>query len=295
LKVPRIGLGTAHIGKYGQEEAVAIVQKSLEMGINFIDTAPLYQTETYIGIALEGVDRNSYVLASKVGQLPGPNNTRINIYTRDAILSHIEDSLKRLKLDRIDILHIHDADKHYRPALDEAYPTLAELRNQGVIKAVGAGMNQWEMLLDFAKNADFDCFLLAGRYTLLEQTSLDALQYFQDHQIGVFAGGVYNSGILATGATSNAQYNYDTAPPEIMARARKLESLCQKHNVPLNAAAVQFVWTHPAFTSLVIGADRVEQVEENLNTLDVPIPQAFWAELRESGLVAPGSPLPGSA
>jgi D-threo-aldose 1-dehydrogenase len=202
--VPRIGLGTAHIGKGGTHEAIAIVQKAMELGINFIDTAPLYQTEDYVGMALEGVARDSYVLATKVGQLPGPDNTRINIYSRDAILSHVEASLKRLKMDRIDILHIHDADMHYEAALNEAYPTLAELRSQGVIKAVGAGMNQWEMLLDFAKNADFDCFLLAGRYTLLEQTSLDALNYFRDHQVGIFAGGVYNSGILATGATSNA-------------------------------------------------------------------------------------------
>ena len=136
--------------------------------------------------------------------------------------------------------------------------------------------------------------MLAGRYTLLEQTSLDALNYFREHQVSIFAGGVYNSGILATGATSNAQYNYAVAPPEIMSRARKLETICQRYNVPLNAAAVQFVWAQPACTSLVIGADQVDQVKVNLDTLDVPIPAAYWAELQAEGLIADGAPLPQS-
>jgi D-threo-aldose 1-dehydrogenase len=153
-------------------------------------------------------------------------------------------------------------------------------------------MNQWEMEVEFAKHADFDCFLLAGRYTLLEQTSLDALAFFQDKQISVFAGGVYNSGILATGATSNAQYNYAVAPTHIMERARKLEAVCQQYNVPLNAAAVQFVWAQPAITSLVIGANQSQQVADNLATLDVAIPAEFWSELRTQGLVEAEAPLP---
>ena len=160
-------------------------------------------------------------------------------------MQSIENSLNALKIDRIDILHIHDADNHFDQALNEAFPTLAELRSQGVIRAVGAGMNQWEMEVEFAKHADFDCFLLAGRYTLLEQTSLDALKFFGEKKISVFPGGVYNSGILATGATSNAQYQYSTAPTEMMEKTRKLEAICTQHNVPLNAAAVQFIACAP--------------------------------------------------
>jgi D-threo-aldose 1-dehydrogenase len=153
-------------------------------------------------------------------------------------------------------------------------------------------MNQWQMEVEFAKHADFDCFLLAGRYTLLEQTSLDALKFFGEKKMSVFAGGVYNSGILATGATSNAQYQYSAAPPAIMEKAKKLEGLCTQHNVPLNAAAVQFVWAHSSITSLVIGADEIDQVAANLATITVNIPAAFWADLRESGLVEADAPLP---
>ncbi len=293
LHVPRIGLGTAHIGKQGDTDtAVAIVQKALELGINFIDTAPLYKTEPFLGIALNGVPRDSYILATKVGRLPDGKGGFTFNYSRDEVLQSIENSLNALKIDRIDILHIHDADNHFEQALNEAYPTLAELRSQGVIKAVGAGMNQWEMEVEFAKQADFDCFLLAGRYTLLEQTSLDALKFFGEKKMSVFLGGVYNSGILATGATANAQYQYSAAPTQIMEKTRRLEALCTRHNVPLNAAAIQFVWAHPSVTSLVIGADQVDQVAANLATRDVPIPPVFWEDLRASGLVEAAAPLP---
>lgn len=292
LKVSRIGLGTAHVGKGSDAQGVAIIQKALELGMTFLDTAPLYKTERYLSLALAGVPRDSYVLATKVGRLPDGQGGFTFNFSREDVLRSIDNSLKALKIDRIDILHIHDPDNHYRTALDEAFPTLAELRSQGVIKAVGSGMNQWQMLADFARNADFDCFLLAGRYTLLEQTSLDALKLFHQKKMSVFLGGVYNSGILATGATANATYNYHLAPPEIMDKARRLETICAKHNVPLNAAAVQFVNANPAVTSLVIGADQVEQVAENINALYVPIPDAFWDDLRAEGLIETDAPTP---
>jgi D-threo-aldose 1-dehydrogenase len=257
LKVSRIGLGTAHVGKSTDEHGVAIIQKALELGINFLDTAPLYKTERYLGLALAGVPRDSYVLATKVGRLPDGQGGFTFNYSRDDVLRSIENSLNTLKIDRIDILHIHDPDNHYQQALDEAFPTLAELRSQGVIKAVG-----------------------------------DALELFRQKKISVFPGGVYNSGILATGATANATYNYRLAPPEMMDKARRLEAVCAKHNVPLNAAAVQFVNTHPAVTSLIIGANQVEQVEENLKALYVPIPAAFWDDIREAGLIEAGAPTP---
>jgi D-threo-aldose 1-dehydrogenase len=292
LKVSRIGLGTAHVGKGTDAHGVAIIQKALELGITFLDTAPLYNTERYLGLALAGVPRDSYVLATKVGRLPDGSGGFSFDFSREGVLRSIDNSLNMLKIDRIDILHIHDPDNHYRQALDEAFPTLAELRSQGVIKAVGSGMNQWQMLADFARNADFDCFLLAGRYTLLEQTSLGALELFGQKKMSVFPGGVYNSGILATGATANATYNYHLAPPEIMNKAKRLEAVCARHNVPLNAAAVQFVNAHPSVTSLIIGADQVEQVEQNLKALYVPIPAAFWDDLRAEGLIEPDAPTP---
>jgi D-threo-aldose 1-dehydrogenase len=292
LKVSRIGLGTAHVGKGSDAQGVAIIQKALELGMTLLDTAPLYKTERYLGLALAGVPRDSYVLATKVGRLPDGQGGFTFNFSREDVLRSIDNSLKALKIDRIDILHIHDPDNHYHQALDEAFPTLAELRSQGVIKAVGSGMNQWQMLADFARNADFDCFLLAGRYTLLEQTSLGAMELFHQKKMSVFPGGVYNSGILATGATGNATYNYHLAPPEIMGKARRLETICAKHNVPLNAAAVQFVNANPAVTSLVIGADQVEQVQQNLDALYVPIPAAFWDDVRAEGLIEAGAPTP---
>ena len=292
LEVPRMGLGTGPLTRYGTDEAIRIVQRALEVGVNFIDTAPLYGSETCVGLALQGLPRDSYILATKVGRIPQDGGGFRFDFSRDGVLRSIENSLKALQLDRIDILHIHDADDHYEQALNEAFPTLAELRGQGVIQAVGAGMNQWQMQMEFAKHADFDCFLLAGRYTLLEQTALEALQFFKDNDIGVFAAGIYNSGILATGATENATYNYHLAPPEIKDKARRLEGIAARYKVPLNAAAVQFVWAHPAYTSLLIGADRVGQVSENINTLAVKIPDAFWQEAVAEGLIPADAPLP---
>lgn len=296
LYVPVIGLGTAHIaGYYGtppsEERAVKIVQLALENGMNFFDTAPLYRTEKYLGKALAGVPRASYVLATKVGRLPNPDGGQMLFdFSRDGVLRSIENSLRDLNLDRVDILHIHDPDHHYAQALNEAFPTLAELRSQGVIKAVGAGMNQYQMLVDFARNADFDCFLLAGRYTLLEQHSLQALNFFREKQISVFAGGVFNSGILATGVIDKALYQYSPAPDHIKDQVMRIQAICTRYNVPLNAAAVQFVKAHPAVASLVLGADSPEQIISNRKTLDANIPAAFWADLRAEGLIAETSP-----
>ena len=297
LEVPRIALGCAHIGKNGRDEAIACVHSALELGIDYLDTAPLYKSEAYMGEALQGVPRDSYILATKIGRLPDGQGGFIFDYTRDGVLRSLENSLSALRIDRVDILHIHDPDVEdkYEEAINEGYPALAELRSQGVVSAIGAGMNEWEMELDFSRAGDFDCFLLAGRYTLLEQTSLAALQEWQDRGIGVFAGGIFNSGILATGDSEVARYNYELAPPHIRARARQLEAICGRYQVPLNAAALQFVQAHPAYTSLIIGADRAPQVAENLAALQVDIPAAFWQELVEVGLVDAAAPLPGAA
>lgn len=297
LEFTRIAQGCAHIGKFGREEAIGIVHSALELGIDYLDTAPLYKSEEYMGEALQGIPRDSYTLATKIGRLPDGRGGFIFDYTRDGVLRSLENSLNALKLDRVDILHIHDPDVEdkYEEALREGYPALDELRSQGVVSAIGAGMNEWEMELDFSRAGNFDCFLLAGRYTLLEQTALGALQEWRERGISVFAGGIFNSGILATGDSEVASYEYDLAPPHIRAKARELEAVCRRHQVPLNAAALQFVWAHPAYAALIVGADRVAQVADNLAAFEVEIPPAFWQELVECGLVDAEAPLPGAS
>ncbi|MSP13778.1 MAG: aldo/keto reductase [Chloroflexi bacterium] len=299
LQVTSMGLGAAPLGKIDRvidtKTGVDIIHYALDHGVRFIDTAPLYgggESERRIGIALAGIPRDSYVLATKVGRLITPEGEIVYNFSRDGVLQSIEDSLKRLRLDRIDILHIHDPDNHYRQALDEAYPTLADLRSQGVIKAVGSGMNQWQMLADFARNADFNCFLLAGRYSLLEQTSLDMLKLCQEKGIGIFLGGVYNSGILARGPRPGAQYNYQDPPPAILERVKRIEAVCNLHGVPLNVAAIQFARVHPAVTSIVIGAESAAEVAANIQALSFPIPSQLWVDLRAAGLLEEKAPAP---
>ena len=300
LVLPVLGLGCAPLGKLPsftpEGQALDTVSYSLENGVTFFDTAPLYgrgMSEQRLGAALSGVPRDSYVLATKVGRLVLPDGSVRFDFTRDGVLRSIEESLERLQLPRIDILHIHDPDNHPREALDVVFPVLADLRSQGVIRAVGAGMNQAEMLAHFARNADFDCFLLAGRYTLLEQGALDELlPLCQEKGIALFLGGVLNSGILATGAVAGAKYNYADAPPEILERVRRIEVVCSRHRVPLRVAALQFPLAHPAVSSMVVGAISPQEVEQNLQALDIAVPMDVWEELRAEGLLHEEAPVP---
>ena len=305
LHVPSIGLGTAPLGAPTAQpepdpQALATVQVAFDAGLRFVDTAPFYgagRSERLLGAALRDVPRDSYVLATKVGRLVvpgegGPAHTVFN-WTRDGILRSIDESLTRLGLDRIDLLHLHDPDTAYHDALEVAFPVLAQLRDEGVIQAVGAGMNQWEMLLDFARHGAFDCFLLAGRYTLLEQSAArEFLPYCQAHGISVFLGGIYNSGILATGPRPGATYNYAAAPAEVLARVSRIEAVCTRHGVPLRVAATQFPLAHPAVTALLVGARSPDEVQAAIAALQVPIPPELWQELRMEGLLEEGVPVP---
>lgn len=301
LHVAKLGLGAAPLGNVWnpmpESQAVETVQYALQHGVTFIDTAPYYGeglSETRLGVALRGVPRDSYTLATKVGRVILPGGGTEFDWSRDGVLRSFESSLKRLQLDHVDILHLHDPDDGtYRQAAEEAYPTLAELRAQGVIKAVGAGMNWIDLQLRFAQDGQFDCFLLAGRYTLIEQGVLAGLESFRQRGISVFGAGVYNSGILAGGAKSGAWYQYGAPPPAVIAKVEALEALCARFDVPLKAAAVQFVRAHPAMTSLVIGAESAGHVAGTLEAYTHPIPPEFWSALRESGLVEAASPLPG--
>lgn len=301
LEVPIFGMGTAPVGnlsRSGQAEiAIETLQHAYEQGIRLIDTAPLYGlggAEECVGKALEGVDRESYIISTKVGRVLHDDGSGYEFdFSYDGVMRSFESSLERLQTDHVEIVHIHDPDNHRDDALDQAFPTLADLRDQGVIRAVGSGMNQWQMLDHFANNADFDLFLLAGRYTLLEQTSLAFLENVQEKGIGIFLGGVYNSGILATGPKDDAKYNYQNAPEAVLEKARQINAICQRHNVPLNVAALQFAAAHPAVTSMVIGAESPDQVEANLESRQEPIPADLWEELRKEALIEPDAPVPG--
>ena len=304
LQVTRLGMGTAPIGNLyeplNDAEAHETVQRSYEHGIRFFDTAPLYgagEAERRLGAALRGVPRDEVIIQTKVGRIIRPDRSIYFDYSRDGVMKSFEDSLERLGMDRVDILLVHDpdyenAEAHHRQSLDEAFPTLLDLRAQGVIGAVGAGMNQWEMEWEFAKNVDVNCFLLAGRYTLLEQTSLDFLDWCTENDVSIFLGGVYNSGILATGPIPGAKYNYEDAPEEILTKAGSLQEITTKYGVPLHVAALHFAGSHPAIASLVIGSATAAEADDNRTIWDVKAPAAMWQELRDSGLIAAEAPLP---
>ena len=305
LPVTRLGLGCAALGGlYGdipEQQATAVVKQALELGINLFDTAPLYgygKSEVRLGKALAGIPRDRYVLSTKVGRLlvsvedgdrsqdaywGSPPPVRPKFYfSYDGVMRSFEESLQRLNLDRIDILHIHDPDDHWKEAIQGAYPALDELRRQKVIRGVSAGMNQCEMLARFAREGDFDCFLLAGRYSLLEQGALDELfPLCQQKNIGIMLGGHYNSGILASDLSPGAKYNYEDASPEVLHRARGIQAVAARHHVSLKAAATQFALAHPVVTCVIPGTRVPERVVENAQVFEEKIPQSFWAELKD--------------
>lgn len=305
LRITQLGMGTAPIGNlYGavsEAQAIETIQRSFELGVRYFDTAPLYGSggaERRVGEALKGVPRDDFVLQTKVGRLVQPDGSIRFDYSRDGVLRCLDESLERLQMDRVDILLVHDPDvlqeeAGYRQALDEAFPALIDLREQGVIAALGAGMNQWQMEYEFAKHSDPNIFLLAGRYTLLEQTSLEFLDYCRQRQISVVLGGVYNSGILVTGPTPGAKFNYRDAPEPVMEKTRRLKAITDRHGVPLHVAAQHFARAHPAITGLIIGSVKPSEAADNRAIWDAQIPAAMWADIRAEGLVEPGAPLPG--
>lgn len=251
--------------------------------------------------------RDSFVLATKVGRLLVPDPTRdqdvwsddlppigpVFDYSYDGTLRSLEESLDRLGLDRVDILHIHDPDNHYEEAMKGSYRALVRMRDEGVIRAVGVGMNQAKMLARFAREGDFDCFLCAGRYTLVDHTALKRLlPLCEEREISLIIGGPYNSGILAQGAVEGARFDYRKAPPQIMEKVRRVEAVCVRHGTPLKAAALQFPLAHPAVAAVIPGARSPEEVDENVKMFEVGIPADFWAELRKEGLIPDAAPTP---
>ena len=311
FSTPSLALGCAPLGSmertfgYGVSEAdaIATIQRALERGIALLDTAPFYangQSEVRVGRALRGVPRDRFLISTKVGWLPDPDRLGVQgagerSYSRQAVLRSIEGSLRRLGVDSIDIAHVHDPESgdHRAKIVDEAYPTLIELKAQGVIRAIGAGLNETDFLTDYARHMPLDCAILAGRYTLLEQAPLrEAFPAAMARGVDIFAAGVFNGGILATGARPGARYQYATAPEPILRLTRMIERVCARHNVPLRAAAMQFAAAHPAVRALVVGMARPDEVDDNLAALNAPIPPAFWAELKARELVEPDAPTP---
>ncbi|MBA3823970.1 MAG: aldo/keto reductase [Ktedonobacterales bacterium] len=303
IPVSLVSLGAASLADLytaiSDEQAVATVHAALAAGITCIDTAPFYGSglsERRLGLALRTVPRADYVLATKVGRVITPQGEAVFDMTRDGVLRSIDASLARLGIDAIDIAHIHDPDDFERAALDEVFPTLAELRAQGIIRAISAGMNQWEMLDRFLAHADFDAFMLAGRYTLLEHAaSVAFLDRCAARGVGIMLAGVFNSGILATGACPGAKYNYADAPLVVLEQVRQIEAICARHQVGLATAALQFPLAHPAIDTLVLGMSTADTVTVNLSALAAPVPDACWQELRQAHLIAPDVPLPSSS
>ena len=312
LHVTSLGLGGAPLGGLSDSEgargAVDTVKHGYDLGIRFFDTAPLYgrgKSERFYGDALRDYDRDSFVLSSKVGRVLNPNGEGGGDraepppydvafdFSRDGVLRSIEESLERLGLDRLDVALIHDPDDHWRQAIGEAYPTLAELKSKGVVGAIGAGMNQWEMLARFAVEGDFDCFLLAGRYTLLDHSGLMALlPLCEAKRISVVLGGPYNSGVLASDLGPDTTYFYQQTPPDVLERAQRIKAVCDRHDTPLKAAALQFGMAHPAVAATIPGPRTPAEVEENVGMAGFDIPRDLWAELKAEGLIPERAPIP---
>jgi D-threo-aldose 1-dehydrogenase len=299
LTVTRLGVGLAPIGglyeAVSQEQGLATVNRAYEHGLRLFDTAPLYGyglSEQRTGLALQALPRDEFVVSTKVGRLlvpggeggqdiwPGaPKGVAPRFdFSYDGVMRSLEESLARLGLDRVDLLHLHDPDEHYGQALDGGFKALAELRGAGVIAAVGAGMNQSQMLARFARAADFDCFLLAGRITLLDRSGLDEfLPLCQERGIAVIAAGVFQSGLLADprpGVTDN----YSPVNPARLAEALRLKELCASFGVPLRAAAIQFPLRF-GVTSVLAGVRSPAEVDDAVAMANYLVPQELWAAL----------------
>lgn len=311
-ELSELGLGAAQFGNLYREttdaESFAAVNAAWDVGIRYVDTAPHYGlglSERRLGAALRGRPRDEFVLSTKVGRMLDPNpggEGRLDDdgfvvpatvrrrwdFSRDGVLRSIEESLDRLGLDRIDIAYLHDPDDHWDAASTTGIGALIELREQGVLRAVGAGMNQTAMLTEFIHRCDVDIVMCAGRYTLLEQQgAAELLGLAASRGVGVVAAAVYNSGLLSRDdVPADATYDYDTAPPEILARARAIAAVCREHGVSLPAAAVQFPLRHPAVVSVVVGMRTAGQVVSGAERLEAPIPDALWDDLTARGLIA---------
>lgn len=311
LSLTEIGFGAAQLGNLNRaisdEEARAAVDTAWNAGIRYFDTAPHYGlglSERRLGAALRSRDRDAYVLSTKVGRLLEPHpagaNTldddgfvvealtkRVWDFSRDGVLRSVEDSLDRLGLDRIDIAYLHDPDDHWEAASTTGVSALIELRDQGVIRAVGAGMNQAAMLAEFIRRCDVDVMMVAGRYTLLDQSAADELlPLAEERHVALVAAAVYNSGLLsADRPAQGGRFDYREADEQTLARAQQIADLCELHGVTLPAAAIAFPLLRPQIASVVVGMRNAAQVSSTLERYRAQIPPALWQQLRDLGVV----------
>lgn len=315
VAVSPLGFGGAVIGNLyravDEETALGAVDAAWDAGIRYFDTAPHYGlglAERRLGTALAGRPRSELVVSTKVGRLlvPSPatagardaagfdvpaDHQRVWDFSADGVRRSLEASLRRLGMDRVDLVLIHDPDDHWRQAVDEAYPALHELRAQGVIGAIGAGMNQWPMLERFATETDVDAVMLAGRYTLLEQSAADTmLPACLRRNVSVLAAGVFNGGVLATDELGpEAMFDYSPAAPELRAKVAGIAAVVHRHGASLPQVAMAFAGAHPAVASVVVGARSAAEVRRNAELFGRPVPAEVWADLAEAGLPVPGA------
>lgn len=325
IKFTRLGFGAAPLGNLykaiNERQAQETLDAAWKAGMRYFDTAPLYGfglSETRLNHFLRGRKRGEYVISTKVGRrlaacppaertgigkfFDTPSRREIYDYGYDGVMRCFEESLERLGLDSVDILFVHDIDvaNHGSTATRDAkvaelmkggYRALLKLRDEKVIKAFGAGVNEWEVCEILAKRGDFDLFLLAGRYTLLEQEAIKSfLPLCEQRGIGIVLGGPYNSGILARGAKKGATYNYSNAPKAVLERVAAIEAVCRRHRVKLPVAALHFPFFHKQVVSVIPGAAAPSEVRANAGFLKIPVPKALWKELKATGLIHPAAP-----
>lgn len=330
VPLTRMGFGGATLGnlyrKVTDEAAQEAIQAAFDAGIRYFDTATQYglgRSEMRIGTGIARIGRDTICLSTKVGRLlvdcephqvtpesfvDVPQKRIVFDYTYDGVMRSYDASKTRLGVRNADILLVHDvcafsqgsqaaSDAKLRELFDGGgYRALIELRDAGEIAAIGAGVNEWQVCERLLGLADFDGFLLAGRYTLLEQDALETfLPLCEARGVGILLGGPYNSGILATGAIEGARYNYAPAPDTVLDRVRRIETVCAAHDTPLIGAALQFVMGHPAVKCVVPGAMSAAEVKANVALFETPIPAALWSDLRAEGLIRPDAPLPKDA
>lgn len=324
IEVSALGFGSAPLAdlyrRLDDATAIAAVERAVSLGINLVDTSPLYGhglAEHRCGTAIRRLRRQDIVLCTKVGRwmdpfqgqdassgfIGGQPHLAMIDYSYDGTMRSIEQSLLQLGTDRLDLLLIHDVDiwthgadaieQRFAEAMAGAYVALDRLRSEGVVAGIGIGVNEADMCVRFAQAGSFDVMLLAGRYSLLEQPALEEfLPLAQQRGIGVMLGGVFNSGILATGPVKGAKYNYQDAPPEIMTKVARIERVCAGHGVALSTAALHFALGHPAVATVVLGAETPHEVERNVAGLFSAVPVALWDDLRAERLLKADVPTP---
>ena len=322
LAVPRIGIGTAPLGNMfealSDEQADAVLASAVGHRLRYFDTAPLYGhglAEQRVGRAVAPLSREEVFVSTKVGRLLQADAPRdesqfyqgepfykdvpavgpVWDFTYDGIMRSVEESSQRTGLNRFDVLLLHDPDDHFDAASTSGYRALAKLREEGTVRAIGAGMNQAPMLARLVEACDLDVLLVAGRYTLLDQVAMDELlPLCEQRTVSIVVGGVFNSGILIDPAPG-ARYNYVPADSAVLARALKIKAVCDRYSVPLPAAALQFPLAHPRVCTVLLGIRAIDELEKNLRWLEVSIPDALWADLKREGLLRDNAPTPSSA